>query len=465
MWQIHQALLFFIFSAFWLPWTTAVQLDVDSPESVKEAATIIAKDMMTFYKGEEPGQIPGSLLKPYYWWQAGALWGELIEYWAMTGDTQYNNLVTKSLLFQVGEDKNYMPANASKEEGNDDQVFWAFSAMTAAELNFPDPPPSQPQWLALAQAVFNSQIKRWDLDSCAGGLRWQIFFTNPGWTYKNTISTGGLFQLSARLGRYTGDKIYLDWAEKTWDWLASTPNLKRDYTVNDGSDVKKNCTDANGIQWTYNYGALLYGSAMMYDHTKGEEREKWKTRVSGLITQLQKRFYPTKSPTGAVLSPNIMVETSCEWVKECNPDQASFKAYLSRWLAGTTQLAPYTRELIMPKLQASAVGAAQQCSGGDTGSKCGRDWNSAKWDGYTGVGEQMSALGAIQATLIDKARKPTTAINGGTSKGDANAGAKKENKPKYKQISLAGKSGAGFLTALLVIGTVGGCWWMIDDGG
>lgn len=77
----------------------------------------------------------------------------------------------------------------------------------------------------------------------------------------------------------------------------------------------------------------------------------------------------------------------------------------------------------------------------------------------------MSALGAIQATLIDKARKPTTANNGGTSKGDANAGAKKENKPKYKQISLAGKSGAGFLTALLVIGTVGGCWWMIDDGG
>lgn len=159
-----------------------------------------------------------------------------------------------------------------------------------------------------------------------------------------------------------------------------------------------------------------------------------------------------------------MVEISCEWAKACNPDQTSFKAYLSRWLAGTIQLAPFTRDLVMPKLQASAVGAAQQCSGGDTGSKCGRDWNSGQWDGFTGVGEQMSALGAIQATLIDRAKKPNTASSGGTSKSDPNAGTKKKNQPKYTQITPAAKSGAGLLTALLVIGTLGGCWWMIDDG-
>lgn len=102
-------------------WATDLHTD-----SAKAAAKTIAKDMMSFYKGNEPGQIPGTLLKPYYWWQAGAMWGELVEYWAMTGDAQYNNLVSNSLLFQVGEDRNYMPANASKEEGNDDQVYWHF---------------------------------------------------------------------------------------------------------------------------------------------------------------------------------------------------------------------------------------------------------------------------------------------------------------------------------------------------
>ena len=34
--------------------------------------------------------------------------------------------------------------------------------MTAAEYKFPNPPPTKPQWLALAQGVFNSQALRWN---------------------------------------------------------------------------------------------------------------------------------------------------------------------------------------------------------------------------------------------------------------------------------------------------------------
>lgn len=49
------------------------------------------------------------------------------------------------------------------------------AAMTAAETNFQNPPADQPQWLALAQAVFNTQASRWDPTSCGGGLKWQIF--------------------------------------------------------------------------------------------------------------------------------------------------------------------------------------------------------------------------------------------------------------------------------------------------
>lgn len=160
--------------------------------------------MLTFYPGNKLGGTPGVLAKPYFWWQAGALWGEMIEYWSLTGDSQYNGLVTTALQFQTGRDRNYMPENVTKEEGNDDQAFWAFAAMSAAELKFPDPYHDQPSWLALAQAVFNTQVGRWDMQSCAGGLRWQIFFSNAGWDYKNTISNGAFFQLAARLARYTG---------------------------------------------------------------------------------------------------------------------------------------------------------------------------------------------------------------------------------------------------------------------
>ena len=79
------------------------------------------------------------------------------------------------------------PPWCSASLGNDDQGFWGMSAMTAAENNFPDPPSTEPQWLALAQAVFNTMASpdRHD-DSCGGGLRWQIPFSNIGYNYKNS---------------------------------------------------------------------------------------------------------------------------------------------------------------------------------------------------------------------------------------------------------------------------------------
>lgn len=164
------------------------------------------------------------------------------------------------------------------------------------------------------------------------------------------------------------------------------------------------------------------------------------------------------------MNQNILVEFSCEWSKNCDPDQTSFKAYLSRWMAASVQLAPFLREQILPKLQASAKGAAQQCIGGDTGSKCGRNWNSGAFDGFIGVGEQMSALAAVQATLIDKARRPVTMHTGGTSKGDPNAGNQRDTVVKYTKITQASRVAAGILTMLVMIGMIGGAWWVIDDG-
>ena len=101
--------------------------------------------------------------------------GTLIDYWYYTGDDSWNDDTMEGLLFQVGDKADYMPRNQTKTEGNDDQGFWGLAAMTAAEYKFPDPPDDKPQWLALAQAVFNTQAARWDTEHCGGGLRWQIF--------------------------------------------------------------------------------------------------------------------------------------------------------------------------------------------------------------------------------------------------------------------------------------------------
>ena len=99
-------------------------------------------------------------------------------------------------------------------QGLDDQVYWAFSAMDAVEAGYPNPPSNQPQWLALAQAVFNFQAALWDTSKCGGGFHWQVYSFNVGYNLKNTISNGGFFQLAARLARYTGNSTYSSWADK-----------------------------------------------------------------------------------------------------------------------------------------------------------------------------------------------------------------------------------------------------------
>lgn len=50
----------------------------------------------------------GTLPAPYYWWEAGAVWGGMVDYWAYTQDDSYVPTVTQALLAQVGPDDNYM---------------------------------------------------------------------------------------------------------------------------------------------------------------------------------------------------------------------------------------------------------------------------------------------------------------------------------------------------------------------
>ena len=159
-------------------------------------------------------------------------------------------------------------AETKKNQGNDDQAFWAFATMSAAEMKYPDPPKDQPSWLGLSQAVFNLQASRWDTQNCGGGLRWQIFTFNKGYDYKNSISNGGFFQLAARLARYTKNETYADWAEKTYDWMLQTPLFTNDYQIYDGAQIENNCTIASKLQWTYNIGTFLIGAANMYNYVR-----------------------------------------------------------------------------------------------------------------------------------------------------------------------------------------------------
>lgn len=219
--------------------------------------------MMDYYNARDSANIPGKM--DGTWWEGGSMFMTLILYWWVTGDTQFNAAVQEGMYFQKGDD-DFFPSNYSQYLGNDDQVFWGLAAITAAEFNYPEQD-GQPSWVSLAQGVFNTQYPRWDTSSCHGGMRWQIWPYQNGYLTKNAISNGGLFQLSARLALYTGNKTYAEWAERIWDWSATTPLLKqKNWNIADSTTCGTQCTDHGDFQWTYNYATYISGAAYMHNY-------------------------------------------------------------------------------------------------------------------------------------------------------------------------------------------------------
>jgi mannan endo-1,6-alpha-mannosidase len=435
-------------------------------ESVKNAAGTVAFGLMKYYTGNRTGDVPGNLPDPYFWWEAGAMFGTLIDYWFLTGDSTYNEVTMQAMLHQVGDDRDFMPRNQTRTEGNDDQGFWAMAAMSAAENNFPNPPADQPQWLALVQAVFNEYASRWDTATCNGGLRWQIFTFNNGFNYKNSISNGCFFNLAARLARFTGNQTYADWAERIWDWEWSVGLITPKFGIYDGASVadQDNCTALDQIQWSYNAGIFLHSAAVMYNVTNGDPQ--WKARLDGVWTETKDAFFRD----------GIMVEQACEGVgvdvNLCDIDQQSFKGYLTRWMAGTTQMAPYLFGEIMPAIRRQAEVAAQSCTGsppadqfaGKPGTACGFKWTTGGFDGLPGVGEQMNALSAMMYTLTQRVAVPLTAATGGTSQGNPEAGAVDKNPlNQLAPITTGDRVAGGFLTTAIIFSIIGGSFFVMKE--
>lgn len=281
-----------------------------------------------------------------------------------------------------------MPQNQTKSEGNSDQAFWASAALTAAERQFPSPPTtSSPSWLQQSINVFNEQVARWDTSSCAGGLRWQIFSFNSGYSYKNAESNAQFFQLAARLAKMTGNSTYSDWATKSYDWLSSVGLITSRGVVYDGTDSSTNCSVINRLQWSYNAGFVLYGSAVMYNLTSSA---LWKDRTSTVLNTTSQIFFKN----------GVMYEAACEGSGTCSIDQTFNKGLLARDMGRTAKIAPFTAGVIEPLLKSSAVAAAETCTGNNNTCALRWDGNGTRTGGGSSLGYQFSVLEVVQSNLV-----------------------------------------------------------------
>jgi mannan endo-1,6-alpha-mannosidase len=160
-----------------------------------------------------------------------------------------------------------------------------------------------------------------------------------------------------------------------------------------------------------------------------------------------------------------MIEVTCEIEGICDIDQRSFKAYLSRWMGYTAVVAPWTREMINPRLQASAIAAAAQCTGGESQSGCNLYWatKNERVSSF-GVGEQMAAIEVIQSLLYPFAAGPASRNSGGTSLSRPNAGlATASQSPLLMDSTVGDKIGGVFLTVIVLVSTVAGAVWILSE--
>ncbi|KAL2754444.1 glycoside hydrolase family 76 protein, partial [Sodiomyces alcalophilus JCM 7366] len=367
-------------------------------ESIRNAAGTLAHGAMSYYKGNvsDDKELVGDLPDPYYWWQAGALWGAMLDYYHYTGDPTYNKVILEAILAPVntGPHHDFNPPEHFDELGNDDLGFWGFVVMSAAERNFPQPNAALPSWLDFGKNIFRALSSRWDEKKCGGGLFWQVFESNPnGVNYKNTVTNGGLFQLAARLARATGEHVYADWANRVWDWSTARGLIGKKLVVYDGAHASDGCKRVNHVAFTYTAGIHLHGAAVMAEVT-GDKA--WEERAHGLLKAAAQHFFKD----------SVLYEPACEPSDMCNHDMKSLKGYLARFMWQSTyhlpSLAPKVREL----LEASALAAAKSCSGGKDKATCGQRWYTGGFDGSVGLGQQMCALETVQGLLIGQSQPP-----------------------------------------------------------
>jgi predicted alpha-1,6-mannanase (GH76 family) len=234
------------------------------------------------------------------WWQSANALSAVIRYTRHTGDQQHHARVTERTF-----------SRAQRAHANfinmffDDCGWWGLAWVDAYDLT------GESRYLDAARTIFAHIQTGWDV-TCGGGVWW-----NTERTYKNAVTNELFFTLAALLHQRTpGDREYLSWALRGWEWLAARALIGPDGLINDG--LTAGCANNGGPTWTYNQGVVLGGLAALYD-------------ITGDRDYLAHGEFVADATLGRLTSPQGILTELCE-PAHCNSDQSQFKGIFARHL-------------------------------------------------------------------------------------------------------------------------------------
>jgi len=294
------------------------------------------------------------------WWNAANALTAVIRYTQHTGD--HSHAWIAATTFQRAQRRH--PGFVNKFF--DDNGWWGLAWVAAYDLT------GESRYLDAAREIFTRNTDGWD-GECGGGLWW-----NTDRRYKNAITNELFLTLAAQLHQRTpGDRAYLDWALRTWEWLTARALIGPGGLVNDGLTV--DCVNNGGTAWTYNQGVILGGLAALHDITGDRD----------YLTHGE--FIANAALSGLTSADGILTEPCESAAAGCDGDGTQFKGIFARYLHEFYLRSgkPAYRELLLAN--ADSVWANARNSADQFGVRWGGPFDRAD------ASRQSSALEVITA--------------------------------------------------------------------
>jgi predicted alpha-1,6-mannanase (GH76 family) len=238
------------------------------------------------------------------WWNAANALTAMIGYSKLTGDSSHDGCLAATFAAAQRQHASFI------NDYYDDNAWWALAWVAAFDMT------RDTRYLDAARTIFTHNTGGWD-DTCRGGLWW-----TTSRNYKNAITNELFLTLAALLHQRTpGDRSYLSWAQRGWDWFQASGLIGPGGLVNDGLTAA--CANNAGTTWTYNQGVILGGLAALFEITGDRAYLQQGEAIANAV--LAKLVTPASAHP-----PGILIEPCEPAPAGCDGDQAQFKGIFIR---------------------------------------------------------------------------------------------------------------------------------------
>ncbi len=186
------------------------------------------------------------------WWNSANALETSVDYSIRTGDTSYTDVIENT--FTKKKSQNFL------NQFYDDEGWWALAWIKAYDFK------GDRRYLQMAKTIFSDMCGGWDA-TCGGGIWW-----NKAHEKKNAIANELFLSIAARLHLRTpgdgGAGSYLEWAQRSWSWFASSGLINANNLINDGLTAQ--CVNDGGVTWTYNQGVILGALVALHEASQDQ---------------------------------------------------------------------------------------------------------------------------------------------------------------------------------------------------